>query len=97
MDKNDWRRVHERDQKMVNTDYDEVFKKKYKKLNNKDLKLRIIKQTDKIIENPRIGKPIMFNRKSTREVYVHPFRIPYQYVEEEKLIVFLNIYHKDAQ
>ena len=81
---------------MVETKVENVFKKKYVKLRN-PLKSRLGKQLEKVIRNPKIGKPMMFARKGTREVYVPPFRLSYFYIEEENLIVFLDIYHKDIQ
>ena len=51
----------------------------------------------KIINNPEIGKPMKFERRSTREVYLPPFRISYSYNKTEKILVFLNIYHKKHQ
>ena len=40
---------------------------------------RIEKIVIKIINNPKIGKPMRFDRKGTREVYVSPFRLMYLY------------------
>jgi mRNA-degrading endonuclease RelE of RelBE toxin-antitoxin system len=72
------------------------FEKTFDKLDN-SLKLKVIKQIEKIIVNPLIGKPMKYDRKDTRELYVKPFRISYNYFEDELTILFLNLYHKDKQ
>ena len=51
----------------------------------------------KIIDVPEIGKPMRYFRKGTREVYVSPFRLSYEFDKEKDLLTFLNIYHKDEQ
>lgn len=72
------------------------FEKVFEKLDNSS-KIKVIKQIEKIIENPEIGKPMRYERKDTRELYLKPFRISYTYFKEELIILFLNIYHKDKQ
>ena len=73
------------------------FDKALKHIKNKDLKIRIWKQIDKIIENPEIGKPMRNVRKGTREVYVQPFRLSYAYFKNENKVIFLDLYHEDEQ
>jgi mRNA-degrading endonuclease RelE of RelBE toxin-antitoxin system len=68
-----------------------------KKIKDKTLKDRLQKQIIKIIENPETGKPMMYHRKGTREVYVPPFRLSYLYNKEENKIILLELYHKDEQ
>lgn len=70
------------------------FKKELKKI-DKDLKLRIIKQIKKISKKPEIGKPMMYNRKGTRELYVPPYRL--SYIFEKDIVKIIAIYHKDKQ
>ena len=82
---------------MVKADFHPFFKKEFSKLKNKVLKERIINQLIKIRENPEIGKPMKFNRKGTREVYIGSFRLSYIYHKEENKIIILDIYHKDEQ
>ena len=81
---------------MVSVDYDYNFKNIFEKL-DKNVKEKVEKQISKIISNPKIGKPMRFSRKGTREVYVSPFRLSYIYIKEENKIVFLDFYHKDKQ
>jgi len=55
------------------------------------------KQIEKLIENPEIGKPMRYNRKGTREVYISPYRLSYSYLKEKGIIYLLDLYHKDEQ
>lgn len=82
---------------MVIVDFESSFEKKIKKIKNSSLKLKAKKQIKKIIDNPKIGKPMMHNRKGTRELYIKPFRISYAYISESNKIIFLDFYHKDEQ
>ena len=82
---------------MVNAKLDDVFEKKLNKIKDGLLKLRLKKLIAKIIESPEIGKPMMYARKGTREVYLPPFRLSYTYIKEEDKIEFLDLYHKDEQ
>ncbi len=67
------------------------------KIKDNSLKIKIKKQINKIIENPEIGKPMKYNRKGTRELYVKPFRLSYAYLKGENKIILLDLYHKDEQ
>ena len=80
---------------MVEVFYDDHFKKVFSKIKDKLLKERVLKQINKIIENPITGKPMMYARKGTREVYVSPFRLVYSYFDNK--IIFHDLYHKDEQ
>ena len=77
-------------------DYDDKFKKTIKKL-DQSVKIKVKKQIKKIVDDPKIGKPMRNVRKGTREVYVKPYRLSYYYSEDKKLIIFLDFYHKDKQ
>jgi len=72
------------------------FRKEFDKL-DKSYKTRVEKLITKIIQNPESGKPIKYNRKGTREVYISPFRLSYCYIKEEEKIIILDLYHKDEQ
>ena len=82
---------------MVKSVFHPSFQKTFSKIKNKILKEKIWKQFAKIRDNPEIGKPMKHNRKGTREVYIHPFRLSYSYIEKEDKIIFLDLYHKDEQ
>jgi len=82
---------------MLNIDYRKDFLKKISKIKNNADKVKVKKQVEKILENPEIGKHMMYGRKGTREVYVAPYRLAYFYIPSEDKIIFLDIYHKDEQ
>jgi mRNA-degrading endonuclease RelE of RelBE toxin-antitoxin system len=82
---------------MVIVLFDSSFEKVIKKIKDKLVKDKIKKQIRKIIESPKIGKPMRYTRKGTREVYVSPYRLSYIYIEKENKVVFLDLYHKDQQ
>ena len=75
--------------------FESKFKNNFKKIINKEIKLKIIKQLDKLTINPELGKPMRYSRKGTRELYISPFRLSYIY-ENEKIVI-LDLYHKDQQ
>jgi mRNA-degrading endonuclease RelE of RelBE toxin-antitoxin system len=82
---------------MLNADYEQGFLKKISKIKNTAVKAKIKKQIQKIAMNPTVGKPMRYERKDTREVYIKPFRLSYAYIEEKQKIIFLDLYHKDEQ
>jgi mRNA-degrading endonuclease RelE of RelBE toxin-antitoxin system len=73
------------------------FKHLFSKIKDKTVKQKLIKQFEKIRDNPEIGTPMKYVRKGTREVYVAPYRLSYMYLKDEDKIIFLEIYHKDQQ
>lgn len=82
---------------MLDIDYKKSFLKVISKIKSEADKTKIKKQVERILENPGVGKPMMYGRKGTREVYVAPYRLAYSYSSSENKIIFLDIYHKDKQ
>ena len=82
---------------MVEILFDKKFKIIFSKLKDELLKLKIIRQIKKISENPKVGKPMRNVRKGTRELYIKPFRLSYEYIQEQNLIYILDLYHKKKQ
>ena len=82
---------------MVEVIFEERFKHLFSKIKDSLTKEKIIKQIAKIKENPEIGKPMMYSRKGTRELYVSPFRLSYLYNPINQTAYILDIYHKDEQ
>jgi addiction module RelE/StbE family toxin len=80
---------------VVDVIFDPNFKKDFKKIKNKIVKEKIIKQLSKIKDNPEIGKPMRFDRKGTRELYISPWRLSYK--QDGETIYILALYHKDFQ
>ena len=74
----------------------DTFKGIKSKLDNSYL-IRLQKLVIKIIQNPEIGKPMQYERKGTRELYLTPFRISYAYDSSSDILTFLDIYHKKKQ
>jgi mRNA-degrading endonuclease RelE of RelBE toxin-antitoxin system len=82
---------------MVEIRFDKKFIDIFSRLKDGLMKIKIEKQIKKISENPEIGKPMMYNRKGTREIYIKPFRLSYIYLIEKKIIYILDLYHKKEQ
>ena len=82
---------------MVVVDYKRGFRDAIKRLRDNSYRDKIKKQILKIKVNPKIGKPMSYNRRGTREVYIKPFRLSYTYLENEDKIIFFDLYHKKKQ
>lgn len=82
---------------MVRIEYTKEFQQIFSKIKDNFLKKKIIKQIEKIRENPEIGKPMKGNRKGTREVYIKPYRLSYSFNKNILLIYILDLYHKKFQ
>jgi mRNA-degrading endonuclease RelE of RelBE toxin-antitoxin system len=80
---------------VVEVIFDPLFEKNFKKIKDKVLKKKIIKQISKIKDNPEIGKPMRYNRKGTRELYISPLRLSYKI--DGNILYVLALYHKDEQ
>jgi len=81
---------------MVRVSYALHFKITFSKL-DKSYKEKVEKILIKIINNPDIGKPMKYERKGTREMYIKPFRCSYAYIKAEDKIIILDLYHKKKQ
>ena len=81
---------------MVKVKPSEDFEKILSKL-DKSIRIKIDKLIDKIILNPKIGKPMMYDRKGTREIYAKPFRFSYFYDKNTDTLYLLDLYHKKKQ
>jgi len=82
---------------MLNVEYEPDFLKIISKIKDNTIKEHVKKQIKKILENPEVGKPMRYDRRGTREVYIKPFRLSYAYIKHENKVVFLQLYHKDEQ
>ena len=76
---------------MVDVIYTEKFEKEVKKLDS-SIKLKIIKQIEKIVQEPKIGKPLRYDLKGERTIYVKPYRIIYAF--DKDTITFLRVQHR---
>lgn len=82
---------------MVEVTFTEEFKEFFLKIKDLLLKEKIMKQIAKIKANPEVGKPMRYGRKGTRELYVKPFRLSYEYFKDRNLVYILDLYHKKKQ
>ncbi len=64
---------------------------------DKNLFEQASKNIEKLKDNPEIGKPMRYDRKGTREVYVGHFRLSYVYDKLSDTLFLLDLYHKDEQ
>ena len=76
---------------MVDIIYTEKFEKEVKKLDS-SIKIKLIKQIEKIIQEPKIGKPLRYDLKGERTIYVKPYRIIYAF--DKNTITFLRVQHR---
>jgi len=82
---------------MVSVACNPLFERIIGKLKDRRLIKKVKNQIKKIIQDPEIGKPMRYDKKGTREVYIKPFRLSYAYLKAEDKIIFLDLYHKDKQ
>ena len=82
---------------MVEVIFLDQFKRVFLKIKDQLLKKKIIKQIEKIKIDPEVGKPMKNIRKGTRELYIKPYRLSYQYFPDKKLVYVLDLYHKKFQ
>ena len=78
---------------MVRVIYSKEFEQDVKKVRDKSVKERMIKQVEKILKNPEIGKPLRYNLKGERSVCVSPYRLVYALVDDK--IFLLRFRHRD--
>lgn len=82
---------------MVEIRFDKKFTNIFSKIKDELFRTKIMKQVKKISENPEIGKPMRYDRKGTRELYIKPFRLSYFYFPEKELVYILDLFHKKKQ
>ena len=71
------------------------FDKSLKHIKNKDLKMKIYKQIEKIIHDPSVGKPLKHDLKGERSVYIKPYRLIYS-LKKDKIILLRFRHRKEA-
>ena len=82
---------------MVSVTFTKEFKQTFFKIKDKLLKDKVIKQIEKIKTNPEVGKPMRYCRRGTRELYISPFRLSYEYSKDKNRVYILDLYHKKEQ
>ncbi len=76
---------------MVEVIYTEKFEREFKKADT-SVKQQAVKQINKIIASPETGKPLRYDLKGERTVYVRPYRIIYSFFNNT--IHFLRFEHR---
>jgi len=66
--------------------FSDDFKKEFKKIKDKETRLKIIRHVKKLSEQPESGKPLKYELKNHRSLRVSPFRIIHR-SEQEKIII----------
>lgn len=82
---------------MVSVVFLKRFQIIFSKIKDDFMKTKILKQVEKIKLNPEIGKPMRNVRRGTREVYIKPFRLSYDYLKDKNIVYILDLYHKKRQ
>lgn len=59
--------------------WSDKFRKEVTKIKDSKLKEKLQKQIQNIVESPELGKPLRYNLKGERTVYVKPYRLIYAY------------------
>ncbi|MFC1648199.1 type II toxin-antitoxin system RelE/ParE family toxin [Nanoarchaeota archaeon] len=80
---------------MMEIIFSDEFKKDFKKIKNKDTRLKIIKKIKKLSKTPESGKPLKYKLKNHRSLRIAPFRIIYR-IEDNKIIVNCFDHRKQA-
>jgi len=75
--------------------FSDEFKKEFKKIKDKAMRVKIIKHLKKLAELPESGKPLRYELKSHRSFRITPFRIIYR-IEKNKIIINCFDHRKDA-
>ena len=76
---------------MVEVVFTEKFEREMKKA-DASIKQQAVKQINKIIDSPEIGKPLQYDLKGERTVHVKPYRIIYSFFNNT--LYFLRFQHR---
>ncbi|MEX0920290.1 MAG: type II toxin-antitoxin system RelE/ParE family toxin [Candidatus Pacearchaeota archaeon] len=82
---------------MVEVEFTKEFRSILSSIKDSLMRTRILKQIKKIKVNLEVGKPMRNVRKGTRELYIKPFRLSYEYLKSENVVYILDLYHKKKQ
>ena len=75
--------------------FSDEFKEDFKKIKDKQVMLKLIKQLKKLERLPESGKPLRYELSGQRSLRIPPFRIIYQ-LEQDKIIITCFEHRKDA-
>jgi len=77
---------------MVNVIWTGKFEREVKKIKDGLIKERVMKLIEKIVEHPEIGKPLRYDLKGERSLYLKPFRLVYAF--KDNTIFLLRFEHR---
>ncbi|RLJ02775.1 MAG: hypothetical protein DRP10_00145 [Candidatus Aenigmatarchaeota archaeon] len=63
--------------------YTDEFKNDLKKIKDKTIQDRVEKIIQKIIDNPKVGKPLCYDLAGLRSMRIPPFRLIYEFTEDK--------------
>ncbi|MBR9699925.1 type II toxin-antitoxin system RelE/ParE family toxin [Candidatus Woesearchaeota archaeon] len=75
--------------------FSDEFKKDFKKIKDKQTRLRLIKHIKKLASLPESGKPLKYELKNHRGIKIPPFRIIYR-LEKERIVINCFDHRKDV-
>ena len=75
--------------------FSEEFAHDFKRVKDKMMRIKIIKQIRKLEQMPEAGKPLMYDLKGHRSLRVPPFRLIYR-IEQDKIIINCFDHRKDV-
>ena len=75
--------------------FSEEFRKEFKRIKDKQTRLKLIKHLKKLEQLPESGKPLQYKLKGHRSVRVSPFRVIYR-IEKDSIIVNCFDHRKDV-
>jgi addiction module RelE/StbE family toxin len=77
---------------VVEVVWTDTFKEEVQKIRDNAIKERVKKQIAKVINNPNAGKPLRFDSKGERTIYIKPYRLIYSVSGE--VIYLLRFEHR---
>jgi addiction module RelE/StbE family toxin len=72
--------------------WSDKFRKEVTKIKDNKIKEKLQKQIQNIVEFPELGKPLRYDLKGERTVYVKPYRLIYAY--QGNILYLLRFEHR---
>jgi addiction module RelE/StbE family toxin len=72
--------------------WSDKFKREVTKIRDSKMKEKLQKQIQNIVENPELGKPLRYDLKGERAIYVKPYRLIYSY--QGTILYLLRFEHR---
>jgi len=75
--------------------FSEEFRKEFKRIKDKQTRLKLIKHLKKLEQLPESGNPLQYKLKGHRSIRIPPFRIIYR-IEKDSIIINCFDHRKDV-